>query len=191
MVNKLFYLILCLFFSFALNAKEYNENYCIGYFEEVYWALDPIEDEDLRKKISLFFDENFLGAKKLNFNLYYDSNLKKFIHDDDQIDKKKYIKVNYPNFEIIILDAYISLFTEGDNYCPAFWDNCSDDSLESFFLAATDFSNTWTGEDNVLKFLEINFLSHQCLRFVKSSIEKKNFIKDLNILISQLTKPDM
>tara|TARA_Y100000996_G_C22537291_1_gene648752 strand:- start:794 stop:1372 length:579 start_codon:yes stop_codon:yes gene_type:complete len=187
-IKKLFYLVLFSFFSIALLAKEMIKDYCVGYFEEVYWALDPIEDEEIRGNISNFFDDNFSGAKKLNYNLYYDSKLKQFIQNEDQTDKGKYIEVNYPNFEIMILDAYINLFMEGDNYCPAFWDNCSEESLEYFFEATTDFSNNWIGEENVLEFLEQHFLNHQCLPFIRSSINKENFIQDLNILIFQLTQ---
>ena len=76
---------------------------------------------------------------------------------------------------------------EGDNYCPAFWNNCSEESLNSFFQATIDFSNTWTGEENVIDFLENNFKDHKCIAYLKTSIEKEKFTKDLNILIDQLT----
>ena len=187
-IKKLIYIIFLLFFSLALTATEMIKDYCIGYFEEVYWALDPIEDEEIRDNISNFFDDNFSGAKKLNYNLYYDPKLKQFIQDDNQTVKGKYIEVNYPNFEVIILDAYINLFIEGDDYCPAFWNNCSEESLEYFFEAATDFSENWKGEENVLNFLEQNFLNHQCIPFTRTSINKEKFIQDLNILIFQLTQ---
>jgi hypothetical protein len=64
----------------------------------------------------------------------------------------QFIKVNYPNFEIILLDTYINLFTQGDNYCPAFWNDCSEESLDSFFSGAEEFSDTWEGRGECFKF---------------------------------------
>ena len=189
MIKKLIYFLSFLYLSFSLTASEIINDFCVGYFEEVYWALDPIEDEMVRNNISNFFNDNFLGAEKLNYDLYYDSEIKQFIQENIQVDKNKYIKVNYPNFEIMILDAYINLFIDGDNYCPAFWNNCTDESLKYFFDAATDFSNNWKGEENVLDFLTQDFLNHQCVSFIRTSIHKESFIDDLNVLIYQLTQP--
>ena len=168
-------------------ANELSKDYCIGYFEEVYWSLDPIEEEETRMNITSFFNDRFEGADQLNFDLYYNPQQKQFMNDLNSEDLSQYTKVNYPNFEIIILDAYINLFMEGNNYCLAFWNNCSEESLNSFFQATIDFSNTWTGEENVIDFLENNFIDHKCVLYLKTSIEKEKFIKDLNILINQLT----
>jgi len=35
-------------------ANELSKDYCIGYFEEVYWSLDPIEEEETRMNITVF-----------------------------------------------------------------------------------------------------------------------------------------
>ena len=40
-----------------MKADAFFEDYCIGYFEEVYWVLDPIEEEEVRNKIINFFNE--------------------------------------------------------------------------------------------------------------------------------------
>lgn len=191
MIKKLISLLSFSFFSFSLTANEIMNDYCVGYFEEVYWSLDPIEDEMIRDNISNFFNNNFLGAEKLNYDLYYDSETKQFIQENTQVDKSKFIKVNYPNFEIMILDAYINLFMEGANYCPAFWNSCTEESLKYFFDAATDFSSSWKGEENVIDFLTQDFLNHQCIFFIRTSIDKESFIDDLNILIYQLTQPNI
>ena len=120
---------------------------------------------------------------------YYDPKSKQFLIDLDGVDISKYKKVNYPNFEILVLDAYINLFKgDGINYCPAFWDNCSEDSLKSFFQASEDFSRSWIGEENVMKFLSDHFVNHHCTMYLDTSIDQKTFISDLNILINELTK---
>ena len=54
-----------------MKADAFFEDYCIGYFEEVYWVLDPIEEEEVRGKIINFFNEKFPQSESLNFNLYY------------------------------------------------------------------------------------------------------------------------
>tara|TARA_B100000965_G_C19462822_1_gene700502 strand:- start:419 stop:994 length:576 start_codon:yes stop_codon:yes gene_type:complete len=167
---------------------NHKKNYCVGYFEELYWSLDPIEEEEIRKLIKNFFNKNLPGSSQLDFDLFYDSKTKQFIPEWENIDTSKYIKVNYPNFEIIILDAYINLFKEGENYCPAFWDNCEEDSLNSFFKAAEEYSDIWRGEENVISFLDDNFLNHQCSSYLRTSINQKEFISDINILIKELTK---
>ena len=43
-------------------ANELSKDYCIGYFEEVYWSLDPIEEEETRMNITSFF--NVLGVSE-------------------------------------------------------------------------------------------------------------------------------
>ena len=179
--------LITLLIPISISANEFSKNYCVGYLEEVYWSLDPIEEEGTRIQIVDFFNDYFEGAEKLNFDLYYNSKKKQFIDKSPSENLSQYIKVNYPNFEIIILDAYINLFTEGDNFCPAFWNNCSEESINSFFQATVDFSNSWSGEENVIDFLENNFVKHRCVAYLKTSIDKENFIKDLNILIEQLT----
>jgi hypothetical protein len=40
-------------------ANELSKDYCIGYFEEVYWSLDPIEEEETRMNITIFFNDLF------------------------------------------------------------------------------------------------------------------------------------
>ncbi|MDA8695015.1 hypothetical protein N9M32_02590 [Alphaproteobacteria bacterium] len=172
-------------FAFAAYAKEPNNDYCIGYLEEVYWALDPIEDEKVRANITEFFNQHYVGADLLNFDLLYDPSQRQFVNSPSD----NLIKVNYPNFEIMILDAYINLFTDSDqNYCPAFWDDCSEESLKSFFHGASDFSNQWVGEDRVIEYLDTDFKNHQCTQYLNTSINKTEFIPNLNILIKELTK---
>ena len=36
-------------FTFSSYAGNLNKDFCIGYLEEVYWALDPIEEEEKRE----------------------------------------------------------------------------------------------------------------------------------------------
>ena len=174
--------------TLPIKGDAFFQDYCIGYFEEVYWVLDPIEEEEVREEIINFFNENFPQSNTLNFNLYYSSSIKQFIFDDQKKDLSQFIRVNYPNFEIILLDAYINLFTQGDNYCPAFWNNCSEESLDSFFSGAKEFSDTWRGEENVLSFLENDFINNQCISLLNTKIDRTQFIADLNILIKELTK---
>ena len=174
--------------TLPIKGDAFFQDYCIGYFEEVYWVLDPIEEEEVRDEIINFFNENFPQSNTLNFNLYYSSSIKQFIFDDQKKDLSQFIRVNYPNFEIILLDAYINLFTQGDNYCPAFWNNCSEESLDSFFSGAKEFSDTWRGEENVLSFLENDFINNQCISLLNTKIDRTQFIADLNILIKELTK---
>ena len=189
-MSKIYFLIITLInLSFYQNLYSFDQDYCVGYLEEVYFSLDPIEEIEIRKQIIKFFDDNFEGAKNLDYDLYYDSQLKQFLTDLDGVDISKYKKVNYPNFEILVLDAYINLFKgDGTNYCPAFWDNCSEESLKSFFQASQDFSQSWSGEDNVIKFLTDHFANHHCTMYLDTSIDQKTFISDLNILINELTK---
>ena len=171
-------------FAFAAYAKEPNKDYCIGYLEEVYWALDPIEDENVRANITEFFNQNYDSTDLLNFDLFYDPSQRQFVNSPSD----NLIKVNYPNFEIMILDAYINLFTQGDNYCPAFWNDCPEESLDSFFSGAKEFSDTWKGDGNVLSFLENDFINNQCTSHLNTDIDQNQFIADLNILIKELTK---
>ena len=171
-------------FAFGAYAKEPNKDYCIGYLEEVYWALDPIEDEKVRANITEFFNQYYDGADLLNFDLLYDPSQRQFVNSSSD----NLIKVNYPNFEIMILDAYINLFTHRDNYCPAFWNECPEESLDSFFSGAKEFSDTWKGEGNVLSFLENDFINNQCISHFNTHIDRTQFIADLNILIKELTK---
>jgi hypothetical protein len=175
--------------NFYSNLYSSDQDYCVGYLEEVYWSLDPIEEIETRDQIILFFNENFEGAKALNYDLYYDSQSKQFLTDLNGVDISQYKKVNYPNFEILVLDAYINLFKgDGTNYCPAFWSDCSEESLSSFFQASEDFSQSWNGEENVMEFLEDHFVNHYCTMYLDTSINQKLFTSDLNILIDQLTK---
>ena len=185
---KFLNLFFIFFWSLSVKAEDLPHDYCIGYLEEVYWALDTIEEEVVRDRIINFFDENFPYSANLDFNLYYNSSTRQFILDDQNTDHSQFIEVNYPNFELILLDAYINLFTQGDNYCPAFWNDCSEESLDSFFSGAKEFSDTWKGEDNVLSFLENEFINNQCISLLNTEIDRTQFIADLNILIKELTK---
>ena len=150
--------------------------------------MDTIEEEEVRDQIASFFNEYFPHSKSLNFNLYYNSSTRQFIFDDQNTDYSQFIEVNYPNFEIMLLDAYINLFTQGDNYCPAFWNDCPEESLVSFFSGAKEFSDTWKGEENVLSFLENDFINNQCISLLNTDIDRTQFIADLNTLIKELTK---
>ena len=189
MYIKLFIFIFTILISSKLFSNSLDQDYCVGYLEEVYWSLDPIEEIETRDQIILFFNENFEGAKVLNYDLYYDSQSKQFLTDLNGVDISQYKKVNYPNFEILVLDAYINLFKgDGTNYCPAFWSDCSEESLNSFFQASEDFSQSWNGEENVMEFLEDHFVNHYCTMYLDTSINQKTFTSDLNILINQLTK---
>ena len=191
-MSKKYFLIITFIInlSFYHNLYSSDQDYCVGYLEEVYWSLDPIEEIEIREKIiEFFYDDNFEGAKNLDYDLYYDSQSKQFLTNLDGVDISKYKKVNYPNFEILVLDAYINLFKgDGINYCPAFWDNCSEESLKSFFQASEDFSQSWSGEENAMKFLTDHFVNHHCTMYLDTSIDQKTFISDLNILINELTK---
>ena len=99
---------LILIVAFLIPSKLFSvsldQDYCVGYLEEVYWSLDPIEEIEVRESIIKFFDDNFEGAENLNYDLYYDSKSKQFLIDLDGVDISKYKKVNYPNFEILVLD---------------------------------------------------------------------------------------
>ena len=99
--------IFIFFWTLTIKADAFFQDYCIGYFEEVYWVLDPIEEEEVRDEIINFFNEKFPQSKSLNFNLYYSSSMRQFIFDDQKKDLSQFIQVNYPNFEIILLDTYI------------------------------------------------------------------------------------
>ena len=102
------FLIVILFNLKAFGSDlDYQKNYCVGYFEELYWSLDPIDEEKTRELIKDFFNKNLPGSSQLDFDLFYDSKKKQFITDIENNDVSKYAKVNYPNFEVIILDAYI------------------------------------------------------------------------------------
>ena len=57
--------------TLPIKADTFFQDYCIGYLEEVYWVLDPIEEEEVRDEIINFFNEKFPQSKSLNFNLYY------------------------------------------------------------------------------------------------------------------------
>ena len=182
MIFRIFYFLI---FSFSAYASELNKSYCIGYFEELYWSLDTIEEEDIRLDITKYFSNNFKNANLLDFDLFYDPNLKQFINSKND----SLIKVNYPNFEIIILDTYINLFTNnGNNYCPAFWYDCNSESLDFFFQGAEDFNKAWKGENNVLSFLNKEFVENECYKLLNTDIQLDKFILKLNVLIKELTK---
>ena len=101
-MSKIYFLITTFIInlSFYQNLYSSDQDYCVGYLEEVYWSLDPIEEIEIREQIIEFFNDNFEGAKNLEYDLYYDSQSKQFLTDLDAVDVSKYKKVNYPNFEI-------------------------------------------------------------------------------------------
>ena len=43
-------------------------------------------------------------------------------------------------------------------------------------------------EDNVLSFLQNDFINNQCISLLNTEIDRTQFIADLNILIKELTK---
>ena len=61
--------IIVFLWTLPIKADAFFQDYCIGYFEEVYWVLDPIEEEEVRDEIINFFNEKFTQSKSLNFNL--------------------------------------------------------------------------------------------------------------------------
>ena len=174
-----------------LNASEdtYLRDYCSGYLEEVYWTLDPLEEEPTRGEIIQFFEKAFPNAKDLNFDLYYSSQDRQFLESLEGVDLSSHSKVNYPNFEVILLDAYLEVMLEGGkDYCPAFWDDCSEQSLQTFFLATEDFSQSWQGEESVLTFLQNDFSQNQCFALLQTDIDQKTFTQKLNLLIEKLVE---
>lgn len=188
-------LIICfLFFSInTLGVEDENSSnrhdYCSGYLSEVYGTLDPIEDPFIISDIKNFFDQNFENTNHLNYNLYYDVSKNQFIENDENQDLTKYKKVNYPNFEIIILNAHINNFILNNphgNYCPAFGQDCKSSSLDLYFKAAEDFSKSWNSYVNPYDYLNHDFRYNQCFKLLNTSITKKNFILNLNILIQIL-----
>ena len=68
---KLFIFIFTILISSKLFSNSLDQDYCVGYLEEVYWSLDPIEEIETRDQIILFFNENFEGAKGLNLSLIH------------------------------------------------------------------------------------------------------------------------
>ena len=174
-----------------LQASEdtYLRDYCSGYLEEVYWTLDPLEEEPTRGEIIQFFEGAFPNARDLNFDLYYSSQERQFLENLEGADLSSYNKVNYPNFEVILLDAYLNVMLQGGkDYCPAFWDDCSEQSLQTFFLAAEDFSQSWQGEESVLSFLQTDFSQNQCFTLLQTDIDQQSFTQKLNLLIEKLVE---
>ena len=45
MYSKFLIFSFCIFFHFNLISSSVDQDYCVGFLEEVYWSLDPIEDE--------------------------------------------------------------------------------------------------------------------------------------------------
>jgi hypothetical protein len=186
----IYYLLFCVS---VLNSQEIddknNQDYCSGYLSEVYGTLDPIEDTLIRSNIEKFFDQNFDYTNYLNYDLYYDNKKKKFITNSNNLDLSDYKKVNYPNFEIIILNAHIQnvIFNNPNgNYCPAFGDNCKSNSIDLYFKAAEDFSTSWNNYTNPIDYLNYDFKNNQCYDLLNTNISKNNFISDLNLYIQIL-----
>ena len=78
-------LIVAFLIPSKLLSNSLDQDYCVGYLEEVYWSLDPIEEIEVRERIIKFFDDNFEGAENLNYDLYYDSKSKQFLIDLDSV----------------------------------------------------------------------------------------------------------
>ena len=189
-------ILLVIFLLLLANSTRADENthkklhdYCSGYLSEIYRALDTIEDHSIISNIEFFFNENFKKAKYLNYDLYYDSNLSQFVINQQHRDLKKFKKINYPNFEIIILNSYINDFllnSPKKNFCPSFGDNCSESSFKHYFKAAEDFSKSWSSYDSSYNFLNNEFKKNQCYPYLNTEIEQISFTKNLNILITLL-----
>ena len=60
-------LIVAFLIPSKLLSNSLNQDYCVGYLEEVYWSLDPIEEIEVRERIIKFFDDNFTVALSLLF----------------------------------------------------------------------------------------------------------------------------
>ena len=43
-------LIVAFLFPSKLLSNSLDQDYCVGYLEEVYWSLDPIEEVEIREK---------------------------------------------------------------------------------------------------------------------------------------------
>ena len=170
-------------------SSEAQHDYCAGYLSELYGTLDTITDILIISEIEKFFDQNFQNTKYLNYNLYYDVNKGQFNTSYDNQYPADYKKINYPNFEIIILNAHINNFISNNphgNYCPAFGENCKSSSIDLYFIAAEDFSKSWNKHTNPYDYLNNEFRHNQCFKFLNTSINKKQFILDLNKLIKIL-----
>ena len=72
-MSKIYFLITTFIINLSFYQSLYSsdQDYCVGYLEEVYWSLDPIEEIETRDQIILFFNENFEGAKGLNLSLIH------------------------------------------------------------------------------------------------------------------------
>ena len=185
----LFALILFFKINILFTNEHFNNEYCSGYLGEVYFSLDAIEDDHIRHNVEIFFNDNFRDSEDLNYDLYYNQKIGQFLKNINDINVKDYKIINYPNFEIIILNAYIkSIYLNGDNKsnCPSFGYNCSDKSLSNYFDAAEDFS--WRGEANVINFLKKDFIKNKCFILLSEDIKKNKFVSDLNFLIKLLLK---
>ena len=62
-------------------ANELSKDYCIGYFEEVYWSLDPIEEEETRMNITSFFNDRLKVRISLILTFTIILNKKQFMND--------------------------------------------------------------------------------------------------------------
>tara|TARA_B110000483_G_scaffold34344_1_gene41847 strand:- start:650 stop:1348 length:699 start_codon:yes stop_codon:yes gene_type:complete len=197
-VNKLshfksFVICYLLFGISALSSQEIydksNQDYCSGYLSEVYGTLDPIEDPLIRSNIEDFFAQSFDNTDHLNYDLHYDINKRIFITNSKNLDLTDYKIVNYPNFEIIILNAHIKnvIFNNPHgNYCPAFGENCKSNSIDLYFKAAEDFSKSWNNYTHPIDYLNYDFKYNQCYDLLNTNISKNNFISDLNLYIQIL-----
>ena len=190
---KSFVICYLLFSISALSSQEIydksNQDYCSGYLSEVYGTLDPIEDPLIRSNIEDFFAQSFDNTDHLNYDLHYDINKRIFITNSKNLDLTDYKIVNYPNFEIIILNAHIKnvIFNNPHgNYCPAFGENCKSNSIDLYFKAAEDFSKSWNNYTHPIDYLNYDFKYNQCYDLLNTNISKNNFISDLNLYIQIL-----
>ena len=143
----------------------------------------------VRSRIEVFFNNNFIKAKDLNFNFYYDQNIGQFLINTDGIYLAKFKKINYPNFEIIILNSYIDNFLLNNphgNYCPAFGDDCDETSIDLYFRAAEDFSQSWNKYEDPYDYLSNDFRKNSCFELLHDNITKDDFLLKLNLLIKVL-----
>ena len=74
-MSKIYFLIIIFIInlSFYQNLYSFDQDYCVGYLEEVYFSLDPIEEIEIRKQIIKFLNRykiKTLIVQNLKMNLY-------------------------------------------------------------------------------------------------------------------------
>ena len=58
-------LIVAFLIPSKLLSNSLDQDYCVGYLEEVYWSLDPIEEIEVRERIIKFFNDNFSNNEEI------------------------------------------------------------------------------------------------------------------------------